>query len=164
MICGYQADFSGGDGFWNGKLIVDNLQNKAPLLVGNPGESIAFDAFRNKKQIPKMGVDETVVVPQIYQKYPSWNEYRIVCLGDNISIYLNGTKILHLIDRYKLHPSTGKIGLQLLGNGEVNFKDIHLKVLSENVLETNRRSTSKNNGEQFALEFLSGNSINQDLS
>ena len=163
MICGYQADFSGGDGFWNGKLIVDNLQNKAPLLVGNPGESIAFDAFRNKKQIPKMGVDETVVVPQIYQKYPNWNEYRIVCLGDNISIYLNGTKILHLIDRYKLHPSTGKIGLQLLGNGEVNFKDIHLKVLSENVLETNRRSTSKNNGEQFALEFLSGK-LNQSRS
>lgn len=157
MLSGYQADFSGGNGFWNGKLIVDNLQNTTPLLVANPGESIAYDAYRNKSQIPKMGVNEAVVVPQLYKKYPQWNRYRIICLGDNISIYLNDVKILHMIDHYKLHPSTGKIGLQLLGDGQVSFKDIDLKVLTKNVLDENRKSSVENEELDFALQFLSGN-------
>lgn len=53
-----------------------------------------------------------------------WNTYKISAIGKHIEVWLNGTKTADLIDD---KSPTGYIGLQVNGEGTIQFRNVRIK-------------------------------------
>jgi hypothetical protein len=64
-------------------------------------------------------------------KKGDWNEYRIVCKGDNIQLFLNGFQTVNYTEKKADAPKKGIIAFQLHAGPpmQVKFKDVILKEL-----------------------------------
>ncbi|MEA1950420.1 MAG: DUF1080 domain-containing protein [Planctomycetota bacterium] len=102
-MTGYQADM--GDGWW-GCLYDESRRRK--VLAGLPKNE------RNK-----------------IVKQDGWNDYRILCQGRRIQLWINGIKTVDYTEPDKKIPRKGLIGLQIHGGppAEAWYKDIKIKVL-----------------------------------
>lgn len=116
---GYQADITG-----DGKLIGFIYHHKRGL-VAERGEKVAISRTGERKAD---SIGDGVELLKHY-KPNQWNRYRIICIGDTLTLYLNDVKMCVVED---LDPETkkalGYIGLQM-HRGEpmkVQFKNIHL--------------------------------------
>ena len=67
-----------------------------------------------------------------YKGAGGWNSFEITCLGEKISVIMNGSKVaeadVEKIDTLSKRPRRGYIGLQNHGSG-VEYRNIELKVL-----------------------------------
>lgn len=83
-----------------------------------------YDESRRKKMLvePDLAKTEKAVKPD------DWNEYKIVCKGRHIQLFLNGVQTVDYTEEDTSIPQTGKIGLQIHGgaNTTVWFKDISI--------------------------------------
>ncbi|MHB1034825.1 MAG: 3-keto-disaccharide hydrolase [Pirellulales bacterium] len=102
-MIGYQADM--GDGYW-GCLYDESRRNK--VLAGPKREDAAKALKRG-----------------------DWNEYRIVCQGPRIQLWLNGQKTVDYTEPDAKIERKGLIGVQIHGGGpsEAWYKDIQIKEL-----------------------------------
>jgi hypothetical protein len=59
-------------------------------------------------------------------KRGDWNEFKVKCEGPRIQIWVNGVQTVDYTEEDKTIPLTGKIGVQIHGNGntQVWFKDL----------------------------------------
>ncbi len=83
-----------------------------------------YDESRRKKMLAEP--DMTKVEPVL--KRNDWNDFRIVCQGPRIQIFLNGVQTIDFTEADKTIPLTGKLALQIHGgaNTTVSFKDIFI--------------------------------------
>ncbi|MCL2348069.1 MAG: DUF1080 domain-containing protein [Planctomycetaceae bacterium] len=86
-MIGYQADMTDNAGYW-GALYDESRRNR--FLVA-PDRKLIDSIFRPN----------------------DWNEYEIVCKGNNIKIYLNGTLTVDYTETDANIPACGFIGLQI---------------------------------------------------
>jgi hypothetical protein len=102
-MIGYQADL--GDGWW-GCLYDESRRNK--VLAGPPAEERA-------KVVKK----------------DQWNEYRIVCRGPHIQLWINGTKTVDYTESDTSLEQRGLIGLQIHGGpaSEAWYRNIRIRKL-----------------------------------
>ncbi len=102
-MIGYQADMA--NGYW-GCLYDESRRNK--ILAGPPQDE------RNK--IVKQG---------------RWNDFRILCQGRRIRLWVNGQKTVDYTEPDESIRQKGLIGLQIHGGppAEARYKDIKIKVL-----------------------------------
>lgn len=102
-MIGYQADL--GDGWW-GCLYDESRRNK--VLAGPPTEERA--KVVNKDQ---------------------WNEYRIVCRGPHIQLWINGTQTVDYTEPDTSLEQRGLIGLQIHGGpaSEAWYRNIRIRKL-----------------------------------
>jgi hypothetical protein len=100
-MIGYQADM--GDGWW-GALYDESRRNK--VLTA-----------------PKKGEVEKVL------KRDDWNDYRILCEGKRIRLWINGQQTVDYTEEDEKIPLNGKIALQIHGGppSEAWYKDIELR-------------------------------------
>jgi hypothetical protein len=100
---GYQADL--GDGWW-GCLYDESRRNK--VLAGPEKEQ------RGKPV-----------------KVEEWNDYRILCEGRRIQLWINGQQTVDYTEPDESIPQKGLIGLQIHGGppSEAWYKDIAIKEL-----------------------------------
>lgn len=81
-----------------------------------------YDESRRKKMLvePDMAKLEPVL------KRGDWNEFTVKCEGPRIQIWVNGVQTVDYTEEDKTIPLTGKIGVQIHGNGntQVWFKDL----------------------------------------
>ena len=64
-----------------------------------------------------------------------WNDYRLVCAGNHIQIFVNGRQTVDVIDEAR-HPKTGLFGFNLFERASpktVQFKELQMRVLDGNV-------------------------------
>lgn len=102
-MIGYQADMA--DGWW-GCLYDESRRRK--ILAGLPEDE------RNK-----------------IVKQNDWNDYRILCQGRRIQLWVNGHKTVDYTEPDETIPQKGLIGLQIHGGppAQAWYKDIKIKVL-----------------------------------
>ena len=102
-MTGYQADM--GEGYW-GSLYDESRRNK--VLVLAPAELI--------KRILKPN---------------DWNDYRILCEGRHIRLWVNGMQTVDYTETDETIPLTGYIAVQIHGGGkaEASYRDIVIKEL-----------------------------------
>ena len=102
-MIGYQADM--GNGWW-GCLYDESRRNK--VLTGPPKD-------RRDKII----------------KQDQWNDYRILCEGRRIQLWINGRQTVDYTEPDESIPQKGLIGLQIHSGppAEAWYKDIALKRL-----------------------------------
>lgn len=102
-MIGYQADLA--EGYW-GCLYDESRRNR--ILAGPP------ESVRSKLVKPN-----------------AWNDYRIVCQGRRIQIWLNGAPTVDYTETDPLIPQKGCIAVQIHGGppAEVWYKDIEIRVL-----------------------------------
>ena len=100
---GYQADL--GDGWW-GCLYDESRRNK--VLAG-----------------PEKDVRGKPV------KRDEWNDYRILCQGRRIQLWINGEQTVDYTEPDESIPQTGLIGLQIHGGppSEAWYKEVAIKEL-----------------------------------
>jgi hypothetical protein len=100
---GYQADL--GDGWWG--CLYDESRRKK-VLAGPPAEQRAQPVRRD-----------------------DWNDYRILCQGRRIQLWINGQQTVDYTEADETLPQTGLIGLQIHGGPpcEAWYKDVRIKVL-----------------------------------
>ena len=83
-----------------------------------------YDESRRKKMLaePDMAKLEPVL------KRNDWNEFTLRCQGPRIQIWVNGVQTVDYTEEDKSIPLTGKIAVQIHGNGntQVWFKDLVL--------------------------------------
>ena len=120
--CGYQADMTG-----DGKLIGFVYHHKRGLIAGRGQDvKIADDGSKDIKEI-----ESPEELLKCFKK-GEWNNYRIVCQGQLIQLYINGTLMCRFEDRGKEHAAKkGIIALQMHPGPpmKVQFKNIFLKEL-----------------------------------
>jgi hypothetical protein len=106
-VSGYQADI--GQHYW-GALYDESRRNK---VLAQP---------------PKEVLDKIV-------KPNDWNDYRIVCAGPRIRLWLNGTLTVDYVEKDDKIERTGIIGLQVHGGGKTKalYKEITIDVSPEAV-------------------------------
>jgi hypothetical protein len=102
-MIGYQADL--GEGWW-GCLYDESRRRK--VLAGPPKEK------RSK-----------------IVKRDDWNDYRILCQGRRIQLWINGHQTVDYIEPDESIPQKGVIGLQVHGGppSEAHYKGIAIKEL-----------------------------------
>jgi 3-keto-disaccharide hydrolase len=77
-----------------------------------------------------------VVAPSksVYKGAGQWNEFEITCRGDQISVAMNGTKIVEADagkeEKLKSRAKVGYLGLQNHGSG-VEYRNVRIKVLDK---------------------------------
>lgn len=81
-----------------------------------------YDESRRKKMLAEP--DMTKVEPVL--KRGDWNEFKVRCEGPRIQIWVNGVQTVDYTEEDKSIPLTGKIAIQIHGNGntQVWFKDL----------------------------------------
>ena len=104
-VSGYQADMA--DGCW-GNLYDESRRNR------NVGQA-------NQEEVKKL------------IKAEDWNDYRIVCQGKRIQLWINGRQTVDYTEPDATLEQTGIIGLQIHGGGpsETWYKDIMIRALPE---------------------------------
>jgi hypothetical protein len=104
-MIGYQADM--GDGWW-GCLYDESRRSRV----------LAGPLKKERGKIIKQG---------------GWNDYRILCEGRRIRLWINGQKTVDYTETDKSIPQKGLIGLQIHSGpaAEAWYKDIKIKVLPE---------------------------------
>ncbi len=104
-MIGYQADMA--NGYW-GCLYDESRRNK--ILAGPPENE--------RDKIIKKG---------------EWNDYRILCQGRRIRLWINGRQTADYIEPDKSIPQKGLIGLQIHGGppAEAWYKDVEIRVIED---------------------------------
>lgn len=102
-VRGYQADL--GDGWW-GSLYDESRRNK--ILAQAPAAELAKVLKRD-----------------------DWNDYRIVCQGKRIQLWINGLQTVDYAEEDDELEQRGLIGLQIHGGppSEAWYKDIEIREL-----------------------------------
>jgi len=117
---GYQAD-SNGTGEY-----VGFLYHPAMHLVGERGACVTIgDA--NKKDAWRFA--DSAELQKLY-KIEDWNSHRVVCKGQEITIYVNDVLTSHFMDTRSNAPKNGVITLQLHAGEpmKVEFKNTRIRV------------------------------------
>jgi hypothetical protein len=102
-MIGYQADM--GDGWW-GCLYDESRRRK--VLAGPPEQ--------DRNNLVKQG---------------EWNDYRILCEGPRIRLWVNGRQTVDYTEKDASIPQKGLIAVQIHGGppSEAWYKDIEIRVL-----------------------------------
>ena len=101
-MIGYQADMSATTQYW-GAIYDENRRNR--LIAEPPRELI-----------------ERILRPN------DWNEYRIVCKGNSIKLYLNGELTVDYTETDAAIPARGLLGLQIQGGAnETWYRNIRIE-------------------------------------
>jgi putative membrane-bound dehydrogenase-like protein len=122
-VSGYQADLDQG-ATWLGRIYDEH--GRALLVERGSRVLIAEDGSRHVETFAP--VDQYAV---LFREH-AWNDYRIVCSGEHMSVYVNGTLFSQLVDRHTgQRDLSGKLALQLHSGPEtkVEFRDIRLRRL-----------------------------------
>lgn len=102
-MLGYQADFGAG---YDGALYDESRRNR---VLARPSPEVLARAL----------------IPD------GWNDYTIRAEGGRIRLWLNGIQTVDYTEPADGLPATGRIGLQIHGDGvvEVRFKDLEIEKL-----------------------------------
>jgi HEAT repeat protein len=101
-MIGYQADMTETANYW-GALYDESRRNR---FLAEPKKELIESLFRPN----------------------DWNEYEIVCKGNNVKIYLNGTLTVDYTEQDATIPACGLIGLQIHAGppSETRYRNIRL--------------------------------------
>ena len=119
---GYQADMTGDGG------LVGYVYHHQRGLIGARGEKVTI-AADGKKEVQKIG-DSAELLKSF--KKEDWNQYRIICRGPDITLYVNGVLMCQITDNdASTAVKSGIIALQMHPGPpmKVQFKNIVLKEL-----------------------------------
>lgn len=116
---GYQADMTG-----NGGLVGFIYHHKRGLIVAR-GERAVL-AADGKKSAEKIG--DAAELLKAFKK-GSWNTYRVICQGRQVTLYVNGVLMAQVTDETPGADKGGIIALQMHPGPpmKIQFKNIVLK-------------------------------------
>jgi putative membrane-bound dehydrogenase-like protein len=123
-VSGYQCDMDAGT-TWLGRIYDEH--GRALLVERGSRVAIAPDGKRKSKTFAP--ADQY----QVLFRETEWNEYRIVAIGEQMDVYINGTLFAQLLDQEEnAKDLSGSIAFQLHSGGHtrVEFKDITLEELT----------------------------------
>lgn len=92
-----------------------------------------YDESRRRKILA--GPDQAELAKVL--KRGDWNDYRIVCQGPRIQLWINGMQTVDYTEADPTIPLTGKIALQIHGGppGEAWYRNIRIKELTQTETE-----------------------------
>lgn len=118
---GYQADMNGGGNF------VGFLYHPKMHLIGGRGEKVTIAADGKKEE---QRFADAAELQKLY-KVEDWNDYRVVCKGPAITVYLNGTLTTQVTDLRPNTPQQGVITLQLHKGPpmKIEYRNLRIRML-----------------------------------
>jgi len=125
-VAGYQADLDMG-ATWLGRIYDEH--GRALLVERGQRVLITPDGKRLAETFAPAGMYATIF------RENDWNDYRIVAVGERISVFVNGTLFSELVDREtKAKDLSGKLAFQLHAGPEtrIEFRNIFLEKLNDN--------------------------------
>ena len=118
---------------------------------------IDVDGKRTSKTFAPAGMFATIF------RENTWNDYRIVGIGERIAVFVNGTLFSDLVDRERnARDLTGQLAFQLHSGPEtlVQFRNIELEKLSAN---DDRLGRSHGNKTMRAMKRIASKSASSRL-
>ena len=107
-MMGYQADMTETANYW-GALYDESRRNR---FLAEPKKELIESVFRPN----------------------DWNEYEIVCKGNNIKLYLNGTLTVDYTETESDIPAHGFIGLQIHGGPPSETWYRNIRIVTEGIV------------------------------
>lgn len=119
---GYQADMNGTGDY------VGFLYHPAQHLVGERGAKVVINA-KGEKKVDRFA-DAKELGDKVFKK-DDWNEYRIICKGPAITLFVNGTKTCEFEDHRPNTPLKGTITLQMHAGPpmKIQFRNMRIREL-----------------------------------
>ncbi len=118
---GYQADMNGGGNY------VGFIYHPKMHLIGGRGEKVTI-AADGKKTSQRFA--DSATLQKLY-KMEDWNSYRIICKGQEITLYLNGVLATQVADLRPDTPRLGNLTLQLHKGPpmKIEYRNVRIKEL-----------------------------------
>jgi hypothetical protein len=118
---GYQADMNGGGNY------VGFIYHPKMHLIGGRGEKVTI-AADGKKTSQRFA--DSATLQKLY-KVEDWNSYRIICKGQEITLYLNGVLATQVVDLRPDTPRLGNLTLQLHKGPpmKIEYRNVRIKEL-----------------------------------
>jgi hypothetical protein len=126
VVSGYQAEVDNTPGK-SGFL----YQEKGRKYLALVGEMVEIDEQQKPRVVGQLA-DRKELIAKRYYKEKDWNDYRILARGNHLEHYLNGVKVVDVLDNDpKGRSLEGILALQIHAGPPmlVEFKDILLKPL-----------------------------------
>ena len=123
VVAGYQADMEAGPNYTGG-----NYEEKGRGILAIRGQKIVIHADGNKEVVGSLGTAEEL---QKEIHTDGWNEYIIIAKGNHIEQFINGHRMVDIVDEQTSKAATsGVIALQLHAGQpmKVQFKDLRIKI------------------------------------
>lgn len=119
---GYQADMNGGGD------LVGFLYHPKQHLVGERGAKVVIDA--NGQKTVERFADSKALQEKVFQGN-DWNEYKVICKGPSITLFVNGMKTCELEDHRPDTPRKGFITLQMHAGPpmKIQYRNLRIKEL-----------------------------------
>lgn len=129
VVSGYQAEVDNAPGK-SGFL----YQEKGRKFLALVGEKVEIDAEQKPRVVGQLA-EKKELIAQGYYKEKDWNDYRILARGNHLEHYVNGIKVVDVLDNDpKGRSLEGILALQIHVGPPmlVEFKDILFQPLPRN--------------------------------
>lgn len=97
--------------------------------IGSAGDRLVWGALYDESRRNKMLVEPDPELVRRLLKKDDWNQFRVICRGARIQIYLNGEKTVDYTETDPSIPRYGVIGLQIHGGqpSEAWYRNLRIR-------------------------------------
>jgi hypothetical protein len=126
VVAGYQAEIENKQG-----KVGFLYEEKGRKYLVNVGEKVEATPDHKLKVVGSLGDKKRDFIAKGYYREKAWNEYRIVCRGNQVQHFLNGFQTIDLTDNDPVRFPEGVLAFQIHAGPPmlVEFKEILLKAL-----------------------------------
>ena len=129
----YKLRLVKGEGFQNSGMQIRSAREKERSMKGyqvDGGIGYWGDLYDEHRRAKLSGPKDPAALKAVVKDW-DWNEYRVLCEGTRIQVWINGVQVTDFTEKDSTIPADGMLGLQAHSGGKflVQIKDVMMKEL-----------------------------------
>ncbi len=129
----YKLRLVKGEGFQNSGMQIRSAREKERSMKGyqvDGGIGYWGDLYDEHRRAKLSGAIDPAALKAVAKDW-DWNEYRVLCEGTRIQVWINGVQVTDYTEKDNTIPADGMLGLQAHSGGKflVQIKDVMMKEL-----------------------------------
>ncbi len=130
----YKLRLVKGEAFQNSGMQIRSALDKKHGIKGyqvDGGIGYWGDLYDEGRRAKLCGALDPAALKAVARDW-DWNEYRVLCEGPRIQVWINGVQVTDFTEKDKTIPADGVLGLQAHGGGKflTQIKDVMINELS----------------------------------
>ncbi len=127
----YKLRLVKGEGFQNSGMQIRSAREKERSMKGyqvDGGIGYWGDLYDEHRRAKLSGAKDPAALKAVAKDW-DWNEYRVLCEGTRIQVWINGVQVTDFTEKDNTIPADGMLGLQAHSGGKflVQIKDVMMK-------------------------------------
>ncbi len=143
----YKLRLVKGEGFQNSGMQIRSAREKERSMKGyqvDGGIGYWGDLYDEHRRAKLSGALDPAALKAVAKDW-DWNEYRVLCEGTRIQVWINGVQVTDFTEKDPAIPADGMLGLQAHSGGKflVQIKDVMMNELAPTINSTKWADAAK---------------------